>query len=111
MDAELNDAESTKESTSCTLTKCKDDNNKYQLECAGKQETCTSPPSYQLQLFLTKGYQKFICCKYVEIASYLHAITFNQDKSEKNKLLEELGTQAKKVKKNKVEITRLQSEI
>lgn len=40
-------------------------------------------PCYQLQLFFTKGYQKLICWKNVEIASYLHAITFNKTKVKK----------------------------
>ena len=37
--------------------------------------------TYQLQLFFTKGFQKFICCQHIEIPSYLHAISLIQDKA------------------------------
>ena len=69
------------------------------------QETCTLR-MYQLQLFLTKGYPKFICCKCVEIPSYPHAISLNQDKSEENKLHEELRKQTEQLDKNRKELTR-----
>ena len=67
----------------CTPTDCKYGNDKYKLECAKCKRLvrygCTSLPHYQLQLFLTKGYQKFICCKCVQIPSYLHAISLNRN--------------------------------
>ena len=73
-DAELNDAESTNESISqWIVTMCENDNDKYQLECVKYKRLA----AYQLQLFLTKGYRNFICCKFVEIPSYLHAVTLN----------------------------------
>ena len=64
-----NDAEPTQVSVSeCTPTNCKYD--KYKLDCAEYKRLvyyrCTSLPTYQLQLFLTKGYRKFICCKCFE---------------------------------------------
>ena len=67
----------------CTPTDCKYGNDKYKLECAKCKRLvrygCTSLPHYQLQLFLTKGYQKFKCCKCVQIPSYLHAISLNRN--------------------------------
>ena len=79
-DVEPSDAESTQASVSqCRPTNCKYDNDKYKLECAECKRLAhygrTSLPTYQLQLFLTKGYGKFICCKCVEIPSYLHAMS------------------------------------
>ena len=84
-DVEPNDAESTQASVSqCTPTNCKYKCDKYiKLECAECKRLvhygCTSLPTYQLQLFLTKRYRKFICCKCLEIPSYLQAISLNQD--------------------------------
>ena len=80
------DAECTQSSVSqCTPTICKYNNNKYKLEYAECKRflhyRCTSVPTYQLQLFLTKGYQQFICCKCIEIPSYLHAISLNQNEA------------------------------
>ena len=51
---------------------------------------CTSLPTYQLQLFLTKGYRKFICCKYVEIPLYLHVISLNQNESHLKNVIKKL---------------------
>ena len=83
-DVEPNDAESIQACVShCTPTNCKYYNDKYKLECAECKTLvhygCTSLPTYQLQLFLTKGYRKFICCKCVEIPSYLHAVSLNRN--------------------------------
>ena len=96
-DTEPNEAESTQASVShCIPTNCKYDSDKYKLESSECKRLvhygCTSLPTYQLQLFLTKGYRKFIC--YVEIPSYLHVISLNQDKSEQTMLREELHKQA-----------------
>ena len=67
----------------CTPTNCKYYNDKYKLGCAECKRLvhygCTSLPTYQLQLFLTKGYRKFICCKCVEIPLYLHAVSLNRN--------------------------------
>ena len=85
----------------CTLTDCKYGNDKYKLECAKCKRLvhygCTSLPHYQLQLFLTKGYQKFICCKCIEIHSYLYAISFSQNKAhlKKKKKKENSGSKKK----------------
>ena len=111
-DVAPNDAESTQASAlQCTPTNCKYDNDKYKLECAEcirlAHYGCTSLPTYQLQLFLTKCYRKFICFKCVEIPSYLHAISLNQDKSEQNKLREELRKLAEQLDKHKKELTKL----
>ena len=66
-DVETNDAESTQASVpQCTPTNSKYDSNKYKLECTKWKRLvhygCTSVPTYQLQLFLTKGYREFMCC-------------------------------------------------
>ena len=81
-DVEPNDAESTQASISqCKPTNCKYDNDKYKSECFECKRLvhygCTSPPTYQLQLFFTKRYLKSICYKCVEIPSNLHAIYLN----------------------------------
>ena len=73
-DVEPKDAESTQASVSkCKPINYRYDNDKYRLECAECKRLvrhgCTSFPTYQRQLFLTKGYQKKICCKCVEIPS------------------------------------------
>ena len=77
------------------------DDSKYKLEWAKCKRLvhygCTSLPTYQLQLFLTKGYQKFICCKCIEIHSYLYAISFSQNKAhlKKKKKKENSGSKKK----------------
>ena len=81
-DVEPDDAESTQVSVSqCIPTNCNYDNDRFKLECAKCKrivhDGCTSLPTYQLQLFLIKGYWEFTCCKCVKIPSYLHAISFN----------------------------------
>ena len=81
-DVEPNDAESTQASVSqCKTANCKYDNDKYKLECFECKRLihhgCTSPPTYQLQLLLTKRYLKSICYKCVEIPSNLHDISLN----------------------------------
>ena len=49
------------------------------------QETCTLRIYLSSKLpastILTRGYQKFICCKCVEIPLYLHAISLSQNKA------------------------------
>ena len=60
-DVEPDDAANIQASVSqCTPTNCKYDNDKYKLECAEYKGLvhcgCTSLPTYQFQLFLTKGY-------------------------------------------------------
>ena len=70
------------------------------------RDGCNFLPIYQLQLFLSKGYRKLICCKCVEIPSGLHIISLNQDKSKQN-LREELRKQAERLDKSKKELTRL----
>ena len=81
--------------THCTPTDCKYGNDKYKLECAKCKRLvrygCTSLPHYQLQLFLTKGYQKFIYCKCVQIPSYLHAISLNRNEVHLETVIKKLG--------------------
>ena len=82
-DVQPNNAESTQAGVSQrTPTNCKYDNDKYKLECAECKRLlhygCTSLSTYQLQLFITKGYRKFAFCKCVEIPSYLHAFKSNE---------------------------------
>ena len=94
-DVEPSDAESTQASVSqCTPTNCKYDNNKYKLECVECKRLAhygrTSLPTYQLQLFLAKGYGKFICCKCVEIPSYLHAMSLNQNEARLKTIIKKL---------------------
>ena len=52
---------------------------------------CTSLSTYQLQLFLTKGYRKFMCSKYAEIPSYLHAISLNQNEAHLKTVIKKVG--------------------
>ena len=86
------------------------DSGKYKLECDECKrlvhDGCNFLPIYQLQLFLSQGYRKFIYCKCVEIPTCLHTISLNQDKSKQN-LREELRKQAEQLDKNKKELTRL----
>ena len=108
---ETNNVETTQASVSdCTATNSKYDSDKYKLECDECKrlvhDGCNFFPIYQLQLFLSKGYRKFICCKCVEIPSCLHTISLNQDKSKQN-LREELRKQAEQLDKNKKELTSL----
>ena len=92
---EPNDVESTQVSVSeCTQTNSKCDSNKYKLECVECKGLvhygCISLPPCKLQLFLTKGYRKFICCKCIEIPSYLHAIFLNQNEANLKTVLKKL---------------------
>ena len=94
-DVEPNDVESTQARVSqCATTDCTYDNDKYKAECAKCKRLvhyrCTSLPTYQLQLFLRKGYQKFICRKCVEIPSYLHASSLNQNEAHLKTVIEKL---------------------
>ena len=94
-DVESNDAESTQASVSeFTTTTCKCDNDKYKWECAKCKRLVhygrTSLPTYQLQLFFTKCYRKFIGCQCVEIPSYLHTISLNQNKAHLKTVIKKL---------------------
>ena len=92
---EPKDAESTQATVSQSKpTNCEYDNDKYKLECAEckrlVQYGCTSLPTYQLQLFLTKVYRKFICCKCVGIPTYQHAISLNRNEAHLKTVIKEL---------------------
>ena len=51
---------------------------------------CTSLSTYQLQQFLANVYRKFICCKWVEIPSCLHAISLNYNEAHLKAVIEKL---------------------
>ena len=94
-DVKPNDVESTQARVSqCKTTNCTYGNDKYQVECAKCKRLvhygCTFLPIYQLQLFLRKGYRKFICRKCVEIPSYLHASSLNQNEVHLKTVIEKL---------------------
>ena len=60
----------------CMSSSCIQDNDQYKLECAECHHlvhyNCIRLPVFQLQLFLTKGYRKFICMNCVDIPEYLN---------------------------------------
>ena len=62
----------------CTPNACTQDDDQYKMECAECHRLlhykCTQLPKFQVQLFLTKGYRKFICVNCVEIPEYLEEI-------------------------------------
>ena len=69
------ESETSPENTGCTPLACVQDDDKYKLECAECKllvhYRCTQLPLYQIQLFLTKGYRKYICLNCVEVPTYL----------------------------------------
>ena len=110
VDVELNNVEFNQESVSqCTPTNCKYDNDKYKLEYAEckrlVQYSSTCLPTYQLQLLLTKGYRKFICCKCIEIPSYLHDISLNQNEAHLKTVIKKLEGELKEQKERFTEVS------
>ena len=76
MDGDIHsESETSAENTGCTSLACVQDDDKYKLECAKCKllvhYRCTQLPLYQIQLFLTKGYRKYICLNCVEVPTYL----------------------------------------
>ena len=76
MDGDIHiESETSAENTGCTPLACVQDDDKYKLECAECKllvhYRCTQLPLYQIQLFLTKGYRKYICLNWVEVPTYL----------------------------------------
>ena len=76
MDGDIHiESETSAENTGCTPLACVQDDDKYKLECAECKllvhYRCTQLPLYQIQLFLTKGYRKYICLNCVEVPTYL----------------------------------------
>ena len=59
----------------CTAELCFADDDKYKLECSKCNRyvhyDCTQLPLFQIQLFLTTGYRKFICANCIVISEYL----------------------------------------
>ena len=64
--------------TTCKQSLCVEDDDKFKLECAECHRLvhykCTILPTYQLQLFLTKGYRKYNCVNCVQIPKYLEEL-------------------------------------
>ena len=63
---------------SCTSEECITDEDQYKLECAiclrHVHYRCTQLPVFQIQLFLTKKYRKFMCGNCVQVPDYLKEI-------------------------------------
>ena len=86
----------------CTKSSCTQDEDIHKLECAECKRLvhykCTQLPVYQVQLFLTKGYRKFICVNCIDVPKYLMEIladnqareTSNKDKGELSRLKREV---------------------
>ena len=59
----------------CTPSGCTNDEDLYKLECAECKRLvhyiCTQLPVFQIHLFLTKGYRKFVCANCVDVPQYL----------------------------------------
>ena len=59
----------------CTPYSCLCDDDQYKLECAECKRhvhyRCTRLPDYQIQLFLTKKYRKYVCENCIEVPEYL----------------------------------------
>ena len=59
----------------CTDEVCNEDKDQYKLECKRCHRfvhyKCTKLPLYQITLFVTKGYQRYICVNCVDIPDYL----------------------------------------
>ena len=76
MDGDIHiESETSAENTGCTPLACVQDDDKYKLECVECKllvhYRCTQLPLYQIQLFLTKGYRKYICLNCVKVPTYL----------------------------------------
>ena len=59
----------------CTPYSCLCDDDQYKLECVECKRhvhyRCTRLPDYQIQLFLTKKYRKYVCENCIEVPEYL----------------------------------------
>ena len=59
----------------CTDKVCNEGKDQYKLECKRchrfVHQKCTKLPLYQITLFVTKGYQSYICVNCVDIPDYL----------------------------------------
>ena len=60
---------------SCSACRCVDDEDTFKLACktCGRRVhyRCTELPPYQIQRFMTKGQQKFICVSCIIVAEYI----------------------------------------
>ena len=68
--------EGSNDTNQCTEHNCTNDNDKMRLECHKCLRTlhyaCTGLPTYQLQMFMTKGYRKYVCIDCCLIAKDLN---------------------------------------
>ena len=59
----------------CTSRSCSPDRDQYKLQCTKCQHLvhykCSHLPSYEVHLFVTTGYRKFICANCVEVPQYI----------------------------------------
>ena len=106
---ERNYPESTQASVSqCKPTNYKYDNDKYNLKYAECKRLvhygCTSLSAYQLQLFLTNGYRKFMCSKWVKVPSYLHAISLNQSEVHPKTVIKKLERELREQEERLTEV-------
>lgn len=72
----------------CTEQNCIKDDDKMRLECHKCQRTlhyaCTGLPSYQIQMFLNKGYRKYQCINCCSIDQELHRKILDQSEKIKS---------------------------
>jgi hypothetical protein len=105
----------------CMSSNCIQDNDQYKLECAECHHlvhyNCTQLPVFQLQLFLTKGYRKFICVNCVDIPEYLNDMFPNKHPLEQShsktmmELTAALKLTAEENERVKVKCDQLRSEL
>ena len=86
----------------CKQSLCIDGGDKYKVECKDCQRLfhykCSQLPLYQLQLFLTTGYHKFVCINCVNVPKYLEDMVPAQSPSQ-TKTMAELTIALKKTSK------------
>ena len=76
----------------CKQSFCIEDGDQYKVECKDCQRLVhykrTQLPLYQLQLFLTTGYRKFVCINCVDIPKYLEDMVPAQSPSQTKTMAE-----------------------
>ena len=74
-DTSHKDDEDGNHSSKCTSVKCIQDEDIYKLECYDCKRRvhykCTKLPAFQVQLFLTKHYRRFVCVNCIDVPEYL----------------------------------------
>ena len=80
------------DNATCKQSLCVDDGDQHKVECKDCQRLvhykCTHLPLYQLQLFLTTGYRKFVCINCVNIPKYLEELVPAQSPSQTKTMAE-----------------------